>query len=167
MEDEHSSQLDIIIYDLARFPVYERFEEFAVVPPEGVIGIISVKKTLRLRDLKGELNSLERAARLCQRKKARSPYLGLFAFVAEEQSSEKLGTEIFERIEAHSSRKPFETIVNEVAVLDQLVVFKFSPQDSPPGTAKFVRIDCVDRVQQGLARNMSSIRSRKSTQMRP
>lgn len=44
--DEHSRQLDIIVYDFAAFPVYERFEEFAIVPPEGVIAVISVKKTL-------------------------------------------------------------------------------------------------------------------------
>jgi len=40
--DRHSSQLDIIIYDFDAFPVFERFEEFCIVPPEGVVGVLSV-----------------------------------------------------------------------------------------------------------------------------
>lgn len=153
-DDEHSSQLDIIVYDLARFPVYERFEEFVVAPPEGVVGIISVKKTLRLRDLEGELKSLERAARLCQQEGARPPYLGLFAFAGEDQSPEKLGEDIFKRIEAHSAQKPFDTMVNEVTVFDKLVVFKFSQRDSPRGLARFVRIDCLDKTSHDIALNI-------------
>jgi hypothetical protein len=145
--DDHSSQLDIIIYDLAKYPIYERFEEFVVVPPEGVVGIVSVKKTLRLEDLKSEFASLERGARLCKREKGRGPYLGLFAFVSESQSREDLGAGIFRRIEEHFTGKAFDFLVNEVSVLDQLVVFKFSQRDSPSGTAKYVRIDCVDRVE--------------------
>lgn len=43
--DQHSRQLDIIVYDIANYPIYERFEEFCIVPPEGVVSIISVKKT--------------------------------------------------------------------------------------------------------------------------
>jgi hypothetical protein len=74
-DDEHSTQLDVIIYDISRFPIYERFEEFVVVPPEGVIGIVSVKKTLRLADLTKELNSLRRAASLCEQENIRGPYL--------------------------------------------------------------------------------------------
>ena len=56
--DIHSSQIDIIVYDLAQFPVYERFEEFCIVPPEGVIAVISVKKTLRIGDIEQEFSSL-------------------------------------------------------------------------------------------------------------
>ncbi len=153
-DDRHSSQLDIIIYDLARFPVYERFEEFVVVPPEGVVGVISVKKRFRLSKLQGELESLERAALLCQCDKGRAPYLGIFAFAADEQSSEKLGSKIFDCIRTHSVGKSFDTIVNEVTVFDKLVVFKFAPLDSPRGAAKFVRIDCVDRVKKVLALNI-------------
>lgn len=46
-EDSHSSQLDIIVYDKDRYPIYEKFNEFVIVPPEGVIAVISIKKSLR------------------------------------------------------------------------------------------------------------------------
>ena len=43
--DNHSNQLDIIVYDSVRYPVYQRFGNSVIVPPEGIIVIISVKKT--------------------------------------------------------------------------------------------------------------------------
>lgn len=141
--DEHSSQLDIIVYDVARFPVYERFEEFIVAPPEGVVGIISVKKRLRVNTLPAELTSLAHAAQLCRSPQGKGPYLGLFAFAADEPP-EKLGAAIFNRIQQTLSNKPFCSLINEVSVFDKLVVFKFSPEDSPPGQAKFVQLDCTD-----------------------
>ena len=64
-EDLHSSQLDLIIYDVQNYPVYQRFEDTAVVLPEGVLGVISVKKTLRKGEIKGEIEALKRVAKLC------------------------------------------------------------------------------------------------------
>lgn len=83
-KDEHevSGQLDIIIYDTARYPVYQRFGDSVIVPPEGVVAIVSVKKHLRMRDVKHELQMLEKASRLCTHKNglknnARSPFTAL------------------------------------------------------------------------------------------
>lgn len=45
-QDMHSTQLDIIVYDSAKYPIFQRFGESVIVPPEGVVGIISVKKHL-------------------------------------------------------------------------------------------------------------------------
>ena len=59
-EDEHSTQLDIIVYDSARYPVFQRLGNSAIVPPEGVIAIISVKKHLN----EGDSNP---SARLCEK----------------------------------------------------------------------------------------------------
>jgi hypothetical protein len=154
-EDRHSSQLDIIVYDTARYPVYERFEEFVIVPPEGVVGIISVKKRLRLNEVARELINLERACVLCHSPNGRAPYLGLFAFSSDEPSAQKLGAAIFKKIDGHSSGKPYDTIVTEVSVFDKLVAFKFREQDSPRGTAKFVRIDAVDRISGAPAFNIA------------
>lgn len=42
--DQHSGQLDLIVYDSANYPVFQRFGDHAVVPPEGVIAVLSVKK---------------------------------------------------------------------------------------------------------------------------
>jgi len=160
--DQHSSQLDIIVYDRARYPIYEQFEEFAVVPPEGVIGIISVKKSMYRSQLRKELESLRSAAELCDlRNDARLPYLCLFAFTAgitEKRSTEEWGTEIVEAISETMEGSPFSHLVNEVTIFDQLVVFKWAPHHSPPGTARFVRCECghsarhlpIERILQSL-----------------
>ena len=42
--DQHSTQLDIIVYDSHHYPIFQRFGDNVIVPPEGVIAIISVKK---------------------------------------------------------------------------------------------------------------------------
>lgn len=63
--DQHSQQLDIIVYDHKNYPVFESFEEFAIVPPEGVISIISVKKNLYENQIENEIKSLQHAAKLC------------------------------------------------------------------------------------------------------
>lgn len=63
--DAHSSQLDLIIFDSGSYPVFLRMGEHAIVPPEGVIGVISVKKNLYLSQLEQEINALKQAGRLC------------------------------------------------------------------------------------------------------
>ena len=82
--DRHSSQLDIIVYDMDAYPVFERLEEFCIVPPEGVIGVISVKKTLFYKDLAGEIFALKGAADLCRLSGRRGPFTALLAFAAKE-----------------------------------------------------------------------------------
>jgi hypothetical protein len=153
-EDRHSSQIDIIVYNIGRFPLYEQFEEFVVVPPEGVIAMISVKKTLRVDAMGHELSSLERACLLCEEPHRRAPYLGLFAFGADGVSTDKLGSSIFRQIKLQSSGKPYHTIVTEISVFDRLVAFKFRKEDSPKGTAKFVRVDAIDNITRKLALNI-------------
>ena len=76
-EDEHTGQLDIIVYDSARYPVYQRFQNTAVVLPEGVVGIVSVKKTLRTADLLPEFLSLRKAAELCAQSRRTGPFIAL------------------------------------------------------------------------------------------
>lgn len=83
-KDEHeiSSQLDIIVYDTAHFPVYQRFGDCVIVLPEGVVGIISVKKHLRLKDIVHEMKMLSSASALCPHKKmsgikTKSPFTAL------------------------------------------------------------------------------------------
>lgn len=76
-EDRNSSQLDLIIYDIQNYPVYQRFGDTAVVLPEGVIGIISVKKTLRQGELSHEIRMLRHAAKLCSSSERKGPFLAL------------------------------------------------------------------------------------------
>ena len=61
-QDMHSTQLDIIVYDSAKYPIFQRFGESVIVPPEGVVGIISVKKHLHDTDVTHELSVLKKAA---------------------------------------------------------------------------------------------------------
>lgn len=75
--DMHSSQLDLIVYDAQEYPVYQRFEDTAVVLPEGVLGVISVKKTLRTGEIAREIEALKRAAELCSLKGRKGPFLAL------------------------------------------------------------------------------------------
>lgn len=96
-EDKHSSQLDIIVYDFASFPVYERFEEFAVVPPEGVVAVISVKKALYISQLNRELESLRSVVELCREKGRRAPFTSVFCFSSTNDNTEAYRA--FEEIE--------------------------------------------------------------------
>lgn len=83
-KDEHetSGQLDIIVYDTAHYPVYQRFGDSVIVPPEGVTAVLSVKKHLRISDIAHEIEMLGKASALCPHKrgngtKARSPFTAL------------------------------------------------------------------------------------------
>ena len=62
IEDLHSPQIDIIVYDTINYPIFESFGDFAIVPPEGVLGIISVKKNLYLNQIVSELKALKYSA---------------------------------------------------------------------------------------------------------
>lgn len=140
--DRQSTQLDIIVYDFSSFPVYEQFEEFCIVPPEGVVGIVSVKKTLYSREIAGELAALENASELCLKPGVRSPYTGIFAFSAE-NSICRSREGIIKKIITQSCNKRFNLMVNEVSVLNKFVVFKFRKEDSGrEGHARYVDIIC-------------------------
>ena len=54
-KDSHSTQLDIIVYNSVQYPVFLRSNDTVIVPPEGIIAIISVKKTLNPDDIENEL----------------------------------------------------------------------------------------------------------------
>jgi hypothetical protein len=81
-QDQQSSQLDLLIYDSASYPVYQRFGENVIVPPEGVVAIVSVKKHLSPSDVRKEVATLRSIARLCRCINGdglviRGPFLGL------------------------------------------------------------------------------------------
>lgn len=85
-KDEHqiSGQLDIIVYDTAHYPVYQRFGESIIALPEGVAAIFSVKKYLRPEYIEPEAESILHAARLCPHKlgngkMAKSPFSALIS----------------------------------------------------------------------------------------
>ncbi|MCK4948128.1 MAG: hypothetical protein KAS46_07115 [Candidatus Aureabacteria bacterium] len=133
--DKHSKQLDIIVYDHKNYPVFESFEEFAIVPPEGVVGIVSVKKNLYEAQIKNELISLSEAAELCHVKChngqfMRGPSTCLVAFsnkVKINSSFKKRVGWIFEKIKSSHNEKYFDQYVGQIIALNAFTVFKKRP----------------------------------------
>ena len=139
VEDEHSGQLDVIVYDVAAFPVYERFEEFAIVPPEGVVAIISVKKTLYKRDVRPELLSLQQAVRLCRVPPRRSPFSALFCLTADRALTTNGARFCFEAVKAVHSGDPFDLMITEISTAEGFTLFKARMRDTyEPGHAKYL-----------------------------
>lgn len=172
--DRHSTQLDVIVYDFDRFPVYERYEEFCIVPPEGVVGIVSVKKTLYLSDLAKELKALRNAALLCAERDRRNPCTALFAFAADEADPKALDDKIYAGMAAaYGSGGDFETLVNEVAVMERTCAFKVRSEHSEPNRARYVAVDCRLEQHVPLQRLLQTIMSvyydptRASNRQRP
>lgn len=158
--DRHSSQIDIIVYDFDSYPVYERFEEFCIVPPEGVVGLISVKKTLYPQDISAELVSLRKAAKLCAHQSRRGPYTGIFSFSSSEDNNNKLNEKIYSAIkEAYIDGGDFDTFINEVSVMNKTCAFKMRSNHSEPNKALYVGVDCQREVHVPLQRIIQSILS--------
>lgn len=136
-EDEHSNQLDVIVYDTRNYPTYERFEEFVIVPPEGVVAIISVKKNLYEQQLADEIKALGKAAELCRVKNSkgeplRGPATAIVSFgnmVREKGTFEEKVKAIYSAIEAASSDYYFDKCLGSVICLDSCTVFKKRPND--------------------------------------
>ncbi|HEX4019528.1 MAG TPA: DUF6602 domain-containing protein [Acidobacteriaceae bacterium] len=139
--DAHSTQLDIIVYDSARYPVFQRLGNTAIVPPEGVIAIISVKKHLNERDIKAECKALQKAGRLCAgpvrdrgRAMVRGPYLALIAVHSNvDKPSMGVLEWAFSQVEkayGGLSKPTFDEVIGYIGVLDKWSLFKRRPEGS-------------------------------------
>lgn len=146
MKDAHSTQLDIIIFDSARYPVFQRLGNSAIVPPEGVIAIISVKKHLNEGDINAECKALRTAGQLCagpkgdrKKVKVRGPYLALIAVRSHVKKPKKGLLEwAFGQIEvAYSAEITFDEVIGYVGVFDKWSLFKRRPEGEGK-EAKFV-----------------------------
>ncbi|TMP28597.1 hypothetical protein CWB99_10470 [Pseudoalteromonas rubra] len=138
-QDEHSSQLDIIIYDSMNFPVFQRFGDSVVVPPEGVVGIISVKKHLNDGDIVRECEALYQAAKLCRslestrgKSSVRGPFLSL---VSMKSNIKKVNSEtlewIFERMQtvySSGERPKYDHLINYIGSLHDFSIHKKKPK---------------------------------------
>lgn len=133
--DQHSQQIDIIVYDHKNYPVFETFEEFAIVPPEGVVGIISVKKNLYYNQIADELESLMNAAELCHVKTnkngiMRGPSTCLIGFsnqIKPKKKFKEIVEHIYKKIETTHSSKYFDQCIGQVIALDSFTIFKKPP----------------------------------------
>lgn len=133
--DQHSQQIDIIVYDHKNYPVFETFEEFAIVPPEGVVGIISVKKNLYYNQISDELESLMNAAELCRvktnnEKIMRGPSTCLIGFsnqIKPKKKFKEIVEHVYKKIESTHNSKYFDQCIGQVIALDSFTIFKKRP----------------------------------------
>lgn len=151
-KDRSSKQLDIIVYDTANYPIYQRFDKNVIVPPEGVIGIISVKKTIRDSDIEKEVKALYDAATLChcinnEGQKVRGPFLAIVAMDSDiDKVKQTNGEWIFSRItevfqtEEISKNLCFNDVVGLITALSSYTIFKRRPKGEVL-KAEFVEID--------------------------
>ena len=136
--DRHSTQLDILVFDSGTYPVFQRFGNSVIVPPEGVMAIISVKKHLNDGDIQNECEKLFDAATLCQtlgsndpNDRVRGPYLSL---ISVKSNIDKSRTDtldwIFSKMQAAYGGKSdvtFDKLVGFVGALNEWSVFKRRP----------------------------------------
>ena len=145
--DRISTQLDILVFDEAHYPVFQRFDDTVIVPPEGVVGIISVKKTLRPSDLKTECEHLLDAAKYCRTldvhdKPRRGPFLALVGMHHDDFSENNMPNKIFEEISSAYGENPkpyFDEVIGFLGVILRGSAFKTRPKpELSPKSAKFV-----------------------------
>ncbi len=141
-QDEHSTQLDIIVYDTGTYPVFQRVDETVIVPPEGVIAILSVKKVLRDADISSECEALKKASLICRCDRSslverrRGPFLALVS--ANSQLADTVvpkQNRVFEKLqELYGRGTTFDDMVGFVGDLSSWHVFKARPPAKPNET---------------------------------
>lgn len=135
--DAHSSQLDIIVYDTGTYPVFQRMGETVIVPPEGVVAVLSVKKKLRDADIAAECKALLNVSHICRcdRRKSeqrrRGPFLALVGAAAElADSAVAKETQIFQKLsEIYTPPITFDDMVGFIGDLSGWHVFKARPPE--------------------------------------
>lgn len=178
INDQHSKQLDIIVYDIANYPIYEMYEEFCIVPPEGVVGIVSVKKNLSATDVKKEIDSLYYAINLCKtafcNKAIRPPYTGIFAFATPMSGCASTPEKLFDCIKRKLINRDYDDLITEISVLKRYTIFKFRKNDScRQGEARYVNVKFGEEGHTSIQRMLNSILSvyydstRKNNHERP
>lgn len=161
-KDEHeaSGQLDIIVYDTAHYPVYQRFGDSVIVLPEGVTAVLSVKKHLRIGDIEHEIEMLGKAGSLCVHNrgdgtKARSPFTALITMedkIGEnnkvELTPEQKGKKSFQELQKfYQGKTPlyYDEMVDFVGSLSQWGIYKERLSDKQETGYLFFEYDKKDR----------------------
>ncbi len=164
-EDEHSTQLDIIVYDSLNFPILHQAEGTSIVVPEGVVGIISVKKSLEYGYIQDEIEKLRTAATLCRSSqgKVRGPFLALIGTLPSKswpcslESRRKAIQSAYQKKEVKKDLY-FDDVVGYVGVLDKWGIFKTRPEGTNPHEAKYIALEFeADEAHLGLQFLLSGI----------
>lgn len=138
-EDKHSTQLDIIVYDVGNYPVFEQYEDFVIVPPEGVYAIISIKKRLRMSDIEPELKALAYSASLCnhynrtraEKKKGfppnervRGPITALIGFKTDFPLNVDNAKKITKKIQDIQGKNPVDGMIKLISSIEEFSFFR-------------------------------------------
>lgn len=136
-QDKHSTQLDIIVYDSAHYPIFQRFADNVIVPPEGVISIISVKKKFNDTDFLSEAKALKNAAKLCRytdekNNKIRGPFLAMIAMHSIEKKTETTQEWVFRQISTiyDKTEDTFDETVGLITNVEGWSIFKRRPKEN-------------------------------------
>lgn len=169
--DQHSTQLDIIVYDTGTYPVFQRMGETVIVPPEGVVALLSVKKSLRDRDVVAESRALMEASRICRcdegaaDRRRRGPFLALVA-AGSQLSDVRVSKEdqILKRLkEVYAPPVVFDDMIGYVGDLSGWYVFKSRPPakiTESNSNARYLFLDSdPDQIHQGFQFILSGILS--------
>ena len=122
--------MDILIYNSSQYPVFQRFGDTVIVPPVGVIGVISVKKTLYENNIEDELKALKNVSKLCyttndEKKKIRGPFLALVAMDSFEKKTINTQNWIFNKIkEIYDKEKDQKTFQKQNTYILNIIVQK-------------------------------------------
>jgi hypothetical protein len=166
-QDKHTTQLDIIIYDTGTYPVFQRMGETVIVPPEGVIAVLSVKKTLRDAEITPECRALMEASRTCRcdendpERRRRGPFLGLVA-TGSELADKKVrkGDQIFKKLQAlYGESSTFDDMIGFVGDLSAWHVFKSRAPEKLTVDNLFARYRYIDLGQDDLHQGFQFILS--------
>ncbi|AWH51626.1 hypothetical protein C1925_15245 [Stenotrophomonas sp. SAU14A_NAIMI4_5] len=157
-DDKHSTQLDIVVYDSERYPTFQRFNDTAIVLPEGVVAVVSVKKHLRPADVTKQLKTLRDVAQLCSLEDhagtaIRGPFLALVGMRACDSMAAD-GEKAMSRIkDAYSpiSDLKFDEMVGFVGALGSWSITKRRPAGAGAGKARFQRFKHPDKKDAHLA----------------
>jgi len=136
-EDTHSTQLDIIVYDTGTYPVFQRMGETVIVPPEGIVAILSVKKTLRDADIAAECEALMNASHICRcdrkdpAQRRRGPFLALVGAGSQlADSAAPKEKQIFKKLlDVYKPPITFDGMVGFIGDLSGWYVFKVRPHE--------------------------------------
>src|SRR5436190_12957159 len=133
--DVQSTQLDIIVYDSANYPIYQRLGDDVVVPPEGVVAVCSIKKHLRRGEIAKEADRLKEVGSLCaclttNGGPRRGPFLSIVTMdVAKDWKPTPSHDHLWKELKNCAARGPvsFDELVGYIGILGNGSIFKKRP----------------------------------------
>jgi hypothetical protein len=185
--DLHSTQLDIIVYDLKSYPVFETFGDFAIAPPEGVIAIISVKKNLYFGQIENEIKALNYAASLCWTYNYREdsagykgqeiikgPITALLTFKNKAINRDLSGDIMNILSSTYDESTPADSMIKQISVINEMTLFRGKERfEDEKFRIPFIKFNHAERINFPIQMILRSIlevyydQTRSTLQVRP